>query len=87
MEKWDLGVENVAANTSHGSGMDVDLPEHGAEKEEEEKEEEEEEEEEDSSDTTMIPMADMLNARYESENVCAILSLRKYYPCADPTAF
>ena len=30
----------------------------------------EDDEEEDSSDVSMVPMADMLNARYGSENVC-----------------
>lgn len=79
VEEWDSGEgegENPVANTSHGSGMDVDSPEgnehvdelHHAETEEED--EGDEEKEEDSSNVAMVPMADLLNARYGSENVC-----------------
>ena len=85
MEKWDVAAdeeEHIAANTSVGSAMDVDAPADGATEdqelsapdpedggEEEEEEEEEEEDEEDSSDVAMVPVADLLNARYGSENV------------------
>lgn len=79
VERWNSGEDEEeipAANTSHGSGMDVDSPEgnenvdepHHAETEGEE--EEDDDEEEDSSDVAMVPMADLLNARYGSENVC-----------------
>lgn len=81
VERWNSGEDEEeipAANTSHGSGMDVDSPEgnenvdepHHAETEGEEEEEEDDDEEEDSSDVAMVPMADLLNARYGSENVC-----------------
>ena len=70
----DEAEETEAANTSLGSAMDVegDAPhahnseEHG---EEEEDEGDDEGEEEDAGVVAMIPFADMLNARYRSENV------------------
>lgn len=83
VEKWQ-GDEDEdenemhEANTSMGSAMDVDenraadphshRPEGEEHDEEEHEEGEEEEEEQDSSDTAMVPMADMLNARFGSEN-------------------
>jgi SET domain-containing protein 6 len=77
VERWDSGEdeeENPAANTSHGSGMDVDSPQgagNGDESHHTEPEDEEEDDDDgdDSSDVAMVPMADMLNARYGSENV------------------
>jgi SET domain-containing protein 6 len=76
VEKWDSGEdeeENAAANTSRGSEMDVDAPQ-GSEGDESASHHDEAEEEDgvgidDSSDIAMVPMADMLNARYGSENV------------------
>ncbi|KAF6763120.1 hypothetical protein DFP72DRAFT_874754 [Ephemerocybe angulata] len=83
VEKWQ-GDEDEdenemhEANTSMGSAMDVDenraadphphRPEGEEHDEEEHEEGEEEEGEQDSSDTAMVPMADMLNARFGSEN-------------------
>lgn len=64
-----------AGNTSMGSAMDVeaDAPHaHGAEEahgEEEEGEGSEDSDEEDAGVVAMVPLADMLNARYQSENV------------------
>ncbi|KAF8915609.1 hypothetical protein CPB85DRAFT_1550593 [Mucidula mucida] len=74
VEKWESdNDENEEANNSHS--MDVDEPDtlatsaQDSEPTEEHVEEEEEEEvEEDSSDVSMVPVADLLNARYESEN-------------------
>lgn len=64
------------ANTSIDSAaMDVDdaasLPDHGEAEEEDhgDGEEDDEENEDDPADVAMVPMADMLNARFESENV------------------
>lgn len=76
VEKWDSGEgedENAAANTSLGSEMDVDAPQ-GSEGDESASHHDETEEEDgagidDSSDIAMVPIADMLNARYGSENV------------------
>ncbi|KAK0505072.1 SET-domain protein [Armillaria luteobubalina] len=79
VEKWEDEVEDdePAAQTN---SMDVDDPApltsasndsperaHGEEVAED-NEEEEEEEEEDASDISMVPVADLLNARYEAEN-------------------
>lgn len=79
VEKWAPDEEEVgdgAGDVSMGSGMDVDLPDgapappthssHGTD--DLEHEGGEEEEQEDSSDIAMVPMADILNARYGSEN-------------------
>ncbi|CAA7261815.1 unnamed protein product [Cyclocybe aegerita] len=72
----DDPAENEAANTSMGSAMDVDGPpsldhEQGDEHPDHQEEEEgnNEEEEEDSTEVVMIPLADILNARYRTENV------------------
>ena len=82
VEKWapdeeDDDDDSEAADVSMGSGMDVDLPDgastppthssHGTD--DLEHEEREEQEQEDFSDIAMVPMADILNARYRSENV------------------
>ena len=73
MEKDADDDEAEAANTSLGSAMDVegDAP-HGHDSEEhgeEEEGEEGDEEDEDAGIVAMVPFADMLNARYRSENV------------------
>ncbi|KAG6827343.1 hypothetical protein H0H92_012164 [Tricholoma furcatifolium] len=75
VEKWDSGEEEEEETTiptnSRDHEMDVDTPDGPTgthENGESHGEAEEEEEEEDSSDTAMVPMADMLNARYGSEN-------------------
>lgn len=77
VEKWEdeVGDDELAAQTN---SMDVDDPvpltsanndsperAHGEEVAEDD---EEEEEEEDASDISMVPVADLLNARYEAEN-------------------
>ena len=76
LEKWDSGEEvketTDALADTRDHEMDVDSyggPEGLHENSESHHSEAEEEEEEDSSDTAMVPMADMLNARYRSENV------------------
>lgn len=84
MEKWEGedAIDNDATdqantstdsgmdigNTSAGSGMDVDEDSVNA-PQPEESEDSNGDDAEDSSDVAMVPMADMLNARYGSENV------------------
>ena len=75
VERWELDDSGEGASTDLPDGaMDVDLPgpvnaqnvdhtEDGSEGGEGS------DEEEDASDTSMVPMADMLNARYQTENV------------------
>lgn len=63
---------------SHKSAMSVDeedevpelMPARGEEDREGSESDSEDEDEEDPADVAMVPMADMLNARYGSENVC-----------------
>lgn len=62
-------TENTQANTSIGSAMDVDGTGDGDEGLDEENSDSDEEEMDDSSDIAMVPMADLLNAQYGSENV------------------
>lgn len=78
VEKWDSGEEEEgstdAPTNTRDHEMDVDSyggPEglHEDSSSHHSDAEEEEEEEEDSSDIAMVPMADMLNAQYRSENV------------------
>ncbi|KAF8070798.1 hypothetical protein FPV67DRAFT_1488737, partial [Lyophyllum atratum] len=81
VEKWDTGEgedDLDAPTNSRSDEMDVDSPDGPEvsdgnidqlfESRHSEAEEEEDEDENDSSDTAMVPMADMLNARYGSEN-------------------
>lgn len=83
--------QNAAANTSAdshsmdvgdtsiGSGMDVDEdPALVTDASHAENENSDDEDEVDASDVTMVPMADMLNARYGSENVRDIASRSEY---------
>ncbi|KAJ6629490.1 SET domain-containing protein [Mycena sp. CBHHK59/15] len=62
--------EDAAANTSHGSAMDVDAPEDEPESAPEGDDDgpDEDDEEEEPSGVSMVPLADMLNARYGFEN-------------------
>jgi hypothetical protein len=81
VEKWNEDEdenenENEAANTSLGSAMDVDEQSHAEERPdvaeemgENDNDEDDEDDDEDSSDVAMVPMADILNARYQTENV------------------
>ncbi|CAK5265439.1 unnamed protein product [Mycena citricolor] len=67
----DTEEEHVAANTSVGSAMDVDGPaeaEPAADTNEPEDDLENIEEEEEPANVAMVPMADMLNAQFGSEN-------------------
>jgi SET domain-containing protein 6 len=73
-EDADDETDEVAANTSLGSAMDVDLPQEETESahgdsEHTDGDEDAEDEEEEPSGVSMVPLADMLNARYDSENV------------------
>ncbi|KAG6920153.1 hypothetical protein DXG01_004919 [Tephrocybe rancida] len=71
VQKWDSGEEGEGAidapTNTRSDEMDVDSRDSPEDKNNND-EAEEEEDEEDSSDTAMVPMADMLNARYGSEN-------------------
>lgn len=81
VEKWE-GDDQANDNNHSQDGMEVDegpsecddmnVPADDPEVETEIDEdiEDEDEEAEDPSDVAMVPMADMLNARYGSENVC-----------------
>ncbi len=75
VEKWEPDEDEEAINvvdTSLGSAMDVDEQDENQETTDHTEGAEngdEENEEEDSSDIAMVPMADMLNARYQTENV------------------
>lgn len=73
VEKWETDEDENAvdvANTSMGSAMDVDEQPNGQEiTDSTEGHEDSGDEEEDTSDVAMVPMADMLNARYQAENV------------------
>ena len=92
MEKWegDEGIEaqHIEANTSADIGMDIgnasagsgmDVDEDPADTQQpDESEDSDDEDAGDPSDVAMVPMADMLNARYRSENVSvSIFSLLK----------
>jgi N-lysine methyltransferase SETD6 len=79
-EDEELGAENHNGQADHSMNVDETEEESHAVaaasgkaenefRDEDEKEEEEDGEEEDSSDIAMVPMADMLNARYQAENV------------------
>ena len=65
------------ANTSVGSAMDIDDPHEGVGldvagfgEDYVGEEDDDDDDEGDPSDVAMVPMADILNARYGSENVC-----------------
>ncbi|KAG1848214.1 SET domain-containing protein [Suillus tomentosus] len=83
VERWQSGIEqdaehvteedsneNTQANTSLGSAMDVDHSADGGEAVDEESSDRDSDDEdiEDTSDIAMVPMADILNARYDSVN-------------------
>ncbi|KAJ7121334.1 SET domain-containing protein [Mycena crocata] len=70
-EGEDDAEEEGPANTSLGSAMDVDAPGHEAESahgDSDTEEEGAEDDDEEPSGVSMVPIADMLNARYGSEN-------------------
>jgi N-lysine methyltransferase SETD6 len=83
VEKWegeDGNEENIEANTSTdngmeiantsaGSGMDVDEDPADAAQPDESVDGDDDDDVGDSSDVAMVPTADMLNARYGCENV------------------
>lgn len=77
VEQWDQEEEEDSkGNTSIGSSMDVDLPSADVEEPPEEHEHGDnpdgDHDEEESSNIAMVPMADILNARYGSENVSVV---------------
>jgi len=65
------GGEFTEANTGSHSAMDVDR----VEKLEEQEEDDSDDEDEDTSGITMVPMADLLNARYGCNNVSSRASI------------
>lgn len=76
VERWagdedENEAANGAANTSLTSAMDIDEQNYGDTNghHSDQEEDGDNEDEEDSSDVAMVPMADMLNARYQTENV------------------
>jgi SET domain-containing protein 6 len=93
VEEWesqDEDGENAEADISTGSGMDVDDEQLSVavlasglqplDSHEGDNEDSDDEDQEDSSDIAMVPMADMLNARYGSENVRQLFIL--LLPCS-----
>ena len=72
-EEDDHDHENDVDYSSLGSAMDIDLPHNGtsANNSQEDNEEEGGEDEEE-TEVVMVPLADILNARYNTENVLAL---------------
>ncbi|KAH9485074.1 Ribosomal lysine N-methyltransferase 4 [Psilocybe cubensis] len=81
-ELADAGQDQDVGNASMGSAMDVDEPEatghehedgavdeHNEDDDEGEDEDGDEADEDDNTEIAMVPLADILNARYKSENV------------------
>jgi len=62
-EHQDIG------NTSLGSAMDMDAPASTTNEQEEERDDGDDEEETNTLEVAMVPLADILNARYQCENV------------------
>lgn len=85
VSKWEDEGEDGISDESHSAvqanvstdsaAMDVDELEPDGEVNTETAEEDSDEDadEDDPADVAMVPMADMLNAQFESENVCVIL--------------
>lgn len=59
--------EHDVGNSSIGSAMDIDGPLHNDTNNSDDEEQEDEDEEE--VEVVMVPLADILNARYNTENV------------------
>ncbi|KAH7924236.1 SET domain-containing protein [Leucogyrophana mollusca] len=71
VERWDRQGDDHDESEANTSAMDVDsaeFPDKGEDAHTEEGEESDDEEVDDPSDVAMVPMADLLNARYGSEN-------------------
>ncbi|THU96739.1 SET domain-containing protein [Dendrothele bispora CBS 962.96] len=75
VERWegdsenDSDQNNIAADTSVGSAIDVDLPAPSSTNDSDPDEQNsDDEDEEDQVDVSMVPVADLLNARYGTEN-------------------
>ena len=65
----DSDPADALNDVGNNSGMDVDVPEDELAVEGEEEEGDDDDDEEDPANVAMVPMADLLNARYGSENV------------------
>lgn len=79
LESSEISDSEMAdtANTNASSNMDVDedtltYSPHAVASQPPTNEDSEDEDEDDPSDIAMVPMADMLNARYGCENVCKL---------------
>jgi len=91
VEDHGLGYDDCPDrhNTDLGSAMEVDAPapatnEHTKREESEDSEDEDDDDEETNTlEVVMVPLADMLNARYQCENVhdFSIYSLRPTFDC------
>ena len=69
-EEDDHENENDVDNSSLGSAMDIDPPHNGTSANTSlEDNEDEEGEDEEETEVVMIPLADILNARYNTDNV------------------
>lgn len=62
-------IENEVVNSSLGSAMDFDPIHNGTSANDSHEDNEEEGSDEEETEVVMIPMADILNARYNTENV------------------
>lgn len=65
---------DIDSSSSMGSAMDIDGPPHNGasatdDSQEGDNQEEDEDEDEEETKVVMIPLADILNARYKTENV------------------
>ena len=73
--KEEEDQENDVGDSSLGSAMDIDPPHDGTSANNSQEDNEEEgAEDEEGIEAVMIPLADILNARYNTENVQATLS-------------
>lgn len=74
-ERNETEADHQPADLSLGSAMDIDHPIPRTEAHQEEQEDSGSQSDEDPSDVSMLPMADLLNARWGSENVgrCRLL--------------
>ena len=78
VERWDPPTNDKGDNGATQTEMDTDdhtnpggpSGEHNDDVEETDSSSDEEDEDEDSGDVAMVPMADMLNARFGCNNVC-----------------
>ena len=68
-EEEDHENENDVDDSRLGSDMDIDLPRDGTSAYDSQEDSEEGGDDEEETEVVMIPLADILNARYNTENV------------------